>query len=189
MARLNTHASVTPRQTRSTTVDSLYRDPSVAPRNENNARTSSYSVMSPVASMNSSDKENDEPRTRENTPRPAKGRGLRGASARMPTPDSGSAAAGNSNKRRRTGDYSLGTTEIFEDEPEDEDAEEEDDDTEELDEDATPGQAEEDDHGFSKAYNPNQDPDERRRLRANIRDNQRMVDGESSLLCELHGQH
>jgi hypothetical protein len=186
MARLNTHPSATPQPRRSTTVDSLYRDPSVAPQNASNARNSSYSVMSPVASMNSSDKENDEPRTRESTPRPTKGRGLRGASARMPTPDSGSAAVGSASKRQRTGEYSMGASEVFEDEPEDDDEGERGyEDEQEI---ASSAQNEEDENGYAKAYNPNQDPDERRRLRANIRDHQRMVEGRSLPCFECHGR-
>jgi hypothetical protein len=170
MARLNTHLSATPQQTRSSTVDSLYRDPSVAPRNESNARPSSYSVLSPSASQNS-DKENDEPQSHENTPRPAK-RGLRGASARMPTPDTGSTTSGHGNKRRRTGEYSGSGVNVYEDE-----AEEEQEDADEEEEGATPQQAEEEEEGDLRFYNPNQDPEKRRRLRATLRDHQRMVDG------------
>jgi hypothetical protein len=177
MARLNTHPSATPQQTRSSTVDSLYRDPSVAPRNESNAR-STYSVLSPSASMNS-DKENDEPASRENTPRPAK-RGLRGASARMPTPDTGSTTSGNGNKRRRTGQYQGGGVDVYHD-----GAEEEQDDGEEPEEDATPAAPEEDEEGDLRFYNPNQDPEKRRRLRATLRDHQRKVDGMSFLQMDV----
>jgi hypothetical protein len=180
MARLNTHLSATPQQTRSSTVDSLYRDPSVAPRNESNARPSSYSVLSPSASQNS-DKENDGPQSRENTPRPAK-RGLRGASARMPTPDtgSGSTASGNGNKRRRTGENTGSGVNVYEDE-----VEEEQEDADEEEENATPQEAEEDEEGDLKFYNPNQDPEKRRRLRATLRDHQRMVDGKTFSICKL----
>jgi hypothetical protein len=181
MARLNTHLSATPQQTRSSTVDTLYRDPSVAPRTASNVRTSSYSILSPTRSMNS-DKENELPETRENTPRRGKARGLRGTSARMPTPDSGS-AAGNGSKRRRTDNYSMGQSQVYEDE-QGEDAENGDDDEVE-----TPSQVqpEMDEEGYLKFYNPNQDPEDRRKLRATMRDHQRMVDGElsCSAMCSL----
>ena len=172
MARLNTHLSATPQQTRSSTVDTLYRDPSVAPRTASNVRTSSYSVLSPTRSLNS-DKENEQPETRENTPRRGKARGLRGTSARMPTPDSGS-TAGNGSKRRRTDNYSMGQSQIYEDD-EGEDGENDDDDAVE-----TPSQMppEEGEEGYLRYYDPNQDPEKRRRLRATMRDHQRMVDGE-----------
>ncbi|KAF2028215.1 Nse4-domain-containing protein [Setomelanomma holmii] len=174
MARLNTHLSATPQQTRSSTVDSLYRDPSLAPRNESNARTSSYSVMSPSASMNS-DKENEQPKTRENTPQPSKRRGLRGASARIPTPDTGSTTGTNGSKRRRTGEYNMRGSrgpEIHEDGPDDGDegAEPEDEDED------NPTAPEEDEQGDLRFYNPNQDPEQRRRLRATLRDHSRVVD-------------
>jgi hypothetical protein len=172
MARLNTHPSATPQQTRSSTVDTLYRDPSVAPRTESNVRTSSYSVLSPTRSMNS-DKENEQPGTRENTPRRGKARGLRGTSARMPTPDSGS-TAGNGSKRRRTDNYSTGQSQVYEDE-QGEDGETGDDDEVETPSQVQPEMEEE---GYLKFYNPNQPPDERRKLRATMRDHQRMVDGE-----------
>jgi hypothetical protein len=170
MARLNTHPSATPQPTRGSTVDSLYRDPSLPPQGSN-ARPSSYSVLSPSASIGS-DKENDAPRTRENTPRPAK-RGLRTASTRMPTPDSGSAAARSGSKRRRTGDYNLNSGGVYEDDPED-DIEEDDEEEEEAN--APSAQPEEDEHDNLRFYNPNQDPEKRRRLRATLRDHQRMVD-------------
>lgn len=169
MARLNTHLSATPLQTRSSTVDSLYRDPSTAPRIESNARTSSYSVLSPSASMNS-DKENDEPQSRENTPRPAK-RGPRGTSARMPTPDTGSTGSSNGNKRRRTARHSSTGVNVFQDGLED------DDDEDVPEDDAPPAVPEEDEEGDLRFYNPNQDPEKRRRLRATLRDHQRMVEG------------
>jgi hypothetical protein len=177
MARLNTHLSATPQQTRSSTVDTLYRDPSVAPRTESNARMSSYPVLSPTRSMNS-DKENELPGTRENTPQLGKARGLRGTSVRMPTPDSGS-AGGAGSKRRRVDNYSMEQSQVYEDEQEgdgtngDEDAVE------------TPSQSqvtpESDEEGDLKYYNPNQDPEKRRKLRATMRDHQRMVDGMSNL--------
>jgi hypothetical protein len=174
MARLNTHLSATPQQTRSSTVDSLYRDPSVAPRNDSNARPSSYSVLSPSASMNS-DKENDGPSSRDSTPRPAK-RGLRGDSARMPTPDSGSTGAASGSKRRRTGTYSAGRSAIYQDEPEGEQDDVDEDDEEDRDE-ATPAPTDEDEEGALRFYNPNQNPEKRRRVRATMRDHHRMVDG------------
>jgi hypothetical protein len=177
MARLNTHLSATPQQTRSSTVDSLYRDPSIAPRNASTARTASYSVMSPTASQNS-DKEN-QPLTRDNTPQPAKRKGLQGASARMPTPDSGSATGGNGNKRRRTGDYSPIQAQIYEDDMEEEHDIEEDSHEDVAEE---PPQAQVDageEEENLRFYDPNQDPDKRRQLRASMREHQRMVDGAS----------
>lgn len=127
----------------------------------------------------SSDKENEQPSTRANTPtpRPSEKRGLRGASARMPTPSSGSTAGGSGNKRRRTGQYSMsgGGGGIYEDEPEEE---EEEDGAEVPGEQATLESDEDDNLRF---YNPNQDPEKRRRLRATIRDHSRMVDGESDM--------
>ncbi|KAL6705444.1 hypothetical protein ACN47E_006709 [Coniothyrium glycines] len=182
MARLNTRLSSTPHQTRSSTVDSLYRDPSVAPRNASDARASTYSVMSPTASQHS-DKEND-PLTRQNTPQPAKRKGLqgRGSTARMPTPDSASTTGGNSNKRRRTGDYNRPGAHIYEDEPEhghDSGPEEDDDDEDENEDEEGPAQQQavpDDEEPNLRFYNPNQDPDQRRRLRASMRDHQRMVD-------------
>jgi hypothetical protein len=78
----------------------------------------------------------------------------------------------------------MGASEIFEDDPED-DAEEDGDSDENE---ASPARNPEDENNYSKAYNPNQDPDERRRLRANIRDHQRMVEGGSHPPFEYHGQ-
>lgn len=174
MARLNTRLSATP-QTRASTVDSLYRDPSVAPRTEQNGRTSSYSVISPTRSMNS-DKENESPATRDNTPRRGKSRGLRVASARMPTPDSGS-TEGNGSKRRRTGNYTMSRSQIYDD-GQDTDQDDEEDGID------TPSQShlqpEQEEEGHLRFYNPNQDPEKRRRLRATMRDHQRMLDGGSS---------
>jgi hypothetical protein len=174
MARLNTHLSATP-QTRASTVDSLYRDPSVAPRNDSNARTQSYSVLSPARSMNS-DKENEQPETRANTPRRGKAGGLRSASVRMPTPDSGS-TTGNGGKRRRTDNYTMATSQIYEDGQDEHQEEQEDNQEVETPSQPPPESDEEDD---LKCYNPNQDPEQRRRLRANMRDHQRMLDGELS---------
>lgn len=120
-----------------------------------------------------SDKENEQPETRENTPRPRKARGMRGASARMPTPDSGS-TEGHGSKRRRTENYDMASSEPQQDGEDEDDAE-------------TPSQPqpEPDDEGYSRYYDPNQDPDERRQLRAGMRDHQRELDGESAL--EHHG--
>lgn len=187
MARLNTHASATPLQSRATTVDSLYRDPSTAPqhRDGNHGRPSSYSVVSPSQSM-TSDKENEQPDSRHNTPLPTKARYLSSASARMPTPDSGSTAGSRGNKRRRTGDYSINESSIYQDEPD-------------VDQDyAMPSQnhrstmasseAPRDEDGNLEYYNPNQDPDQRRRLRASMRDHQRAVEGECRLKVLLHAQ-
>ncbi|KAF1830136.1 Nse4-domain-containing protein [Decorospora gaudefroyi] len=172
MARLNTHLSATP-QTRASTVDSMYRDPSVAPRPDSSARTQSYSVLSPTRSI-SSDKENEQPESRENTPRSGKPRGLRGASVRMLTPDSGSTTSRGSrgSKRRRTDEYSMAASSRYDGE--------QDDDAHQV---QTPSEVRpdeardpEEEEGDLKYYNPNQDPEQRRRLRATMRDHQRMVD-------------
>jgi hypothetical protein len=45
----------------------------------------------------------------------------------------------------------------------------------------TPSQAQPEEEGDLKFYNPNQDPEQRRKLRATMRDHQRMVDGEFGL--------
>ncbi|EDU42537.1 conserved hypothetical protein [Pyrenophora tritici-repentis Pt-1C-BFP] len=169
MARLNTHLSATP-QTRASTVDSLYRDPSVGPQNGDNERTSSYSVLSP---SRSSDKENETPGMREKTPRGKSG-GLRGASARMPTPDSGS-TSGNGSKRRRTDNYSLPQSQVYEDGQDEEEQEEEGDDLEAVDT-PTQTQPDNDDEEHSRFYDPHQDPEVRRRLRANMRDHARLLE-------------
>ncbi|EUC41463.1 hypothetical protein COCMIDRAFT_106080 [Bipolaris oryzae ATCC 44560] len=180
MARLNTHLSATP-QTRASTVDSLYRDPSVVPRAEQNGCTSSYSVISPTRSINS-DKENESPATRDNTPRRGKSRGLRVASARMPTPDSGS-TEGNGSKRRRTDNYTMSRSQIYDDE---QDADQ-DDEEDGID---TPSQShvqpEQEEEGHLRFYNPNQDPEKRRRLRATMRDHQRMLDDNRDDLIKAH---
>lgn len=189
MARLNTRPSATPQPTRASTVDTLYRDPSVAPRYASTARASTYSVMSPSASQNS-DKEN-EPLTRDNTPQPTKRKGVqgRGAAVRMHTPDSGSTSDGNGNKRRRTGDYQRPGTKIYEDlgsDVEEEDDEVGQDEDGEAEEEPEQQQAAADDEEPNlRFYNPNQDPDQRRRLRASMRDHQRMVDG-MSLVCDIN---
>ena len=108
---------------------------------------------------------------RDNTPRPTKGRGLRGVSARMPTPDSGSTAGSTANKRRRTGTYNLGDSEIFQDEVDVEEDEDEEEDE------AIAEEADDDEAEDLKYYNPNQNPDQRRRLRASMRDHAREVEG------------
>lgn len=184
MARLNTHHSATPLQTRSSTVDSLYRDPSVAPRNASSARGTTYSVMSP---SQSSDKENMHSDSREGTPQPAKRKGLSNASGRIPTPDTGSTVGSTSNKRRRTEDYNLnGESEIFEDEDEEEDEEDEEDEAErpQRRRTATTQPEEEEEDGQSKLYNPNQDPNKRREVRYQLRENHRQLEGECSrILC------
>ncbi|CAN9163219.1 unnamed protein product [Alternaria alternata] len=182
MARLNTHPSATP-QTRASTVDSLYRDPSVAPRTDGNAHTSSYSVLSPTRSMNS-DKENEQPETRDNTPRRGKASGLRSASVRMPTPDSGS-TSGNGGKRRRTDNYNMADSQSHEHAHGNQDEVQEDEDDDEQAE--TPSQLPEpDEEGDLKFYNPNQDPEARRRLRANMREHQRMLDDNRDDLVKSH---
>ncbi|KAH8702898.1 Nse4 C-terminal-domain-containing protein [Phaeosphaeriaceae sp. PMI808] len=158
MARLNTHLSATPQPSRASTVDSLYRDPSAAPRIHGTARNSSYSVISPSASINS-DKENELPSSRQITPRPTKRGHPLGASARMPTPDTGSTVDGHSSKRRRTGNFDLEPSQVTQDELEDE-------------------------TGFGKFYNPNQDPEQRRRLRATIRDHSRMMDENRDVMIQ-----
>ena len=130
-----------------------------------------------------SDKENESPVARETTPRRAKGRALRAASTRMPTPDSGS-TDGNGSKRRRTDDYSMADSRIYDDQADQEDEEEGVD---------TPSQSrlqadqvededegEDEEEGDLRFYNPNQDPEKRRRLRATMRDHQRMLDGRFS---------
>ncbi|KAF2993520.1 nuclear protein [Curvularia kusanoi] len=167
MARLNTRLSVTP-QTRASTVDSLYRDPSVAPRHGSSARASAYSVLSP---SQSSDKENMDSESRDNTPPPAKRKGLSNASGRIPTPDTGSTTGSASKKRRRASAYDAnGESGIYEDEDQE-------------DEDAANGRRrqatatpEEDEDSQNKLYNPNQDPEKRRRVRYQLRDHHRQLE-------------
>jgi hypothetical protein len=182
MARLKTHLSATP-QTRASTVDSLYRDPSVAPRHGSTARGSTYSVMSP---SQSSDKENMDSESRDNTPSPtAKRKGLSNASGRIPTPDTGSTSGGSNNKRRRTSAYNAnGNAGVYEDEAEEDEAEAEED-GEEEDAEAQSSQRqsttqpEEDEDSQNKLYNPNQDPEKRRRVRYQLRDHHRQLEGRS----------
>lgn len=111
--------------------------------------------------------------SRENTPQPAKRKGLSGASGRIPTPDSGSTAGGTSSKRRRTGNYDLNSgSEILED-----DDDEEEDEDEQQAEGAEQAQPEEEEDSQSKLYNPNQDPEKRREVRYQLRDNHRQLEG------------
>ncbi|OAF99449.1 Nse4-domain-containing protein [Paraphaeosphaeria sporulosa] len=202
MARLNTHTSATPLRSRATTVDTLYRDPTPAGRGST-ARTSSYSVMSPALSQ-SSDKENDIPESRQNTPSPASKRGsMAGTRAqRLPTPDS--ASTSNPNKRLRTSKYDSANSElrgsaaagigIYEDGQEnEEDAEEEDDfeqalptptDAEledadgqdETEDPELPAPEDDDDDPDMRYYNPQQDPRKRRQIRSNYRNLQRELE-------------
>lgn len=179
MARLSTHLSATP-QTRASTVDSLYRDPSVAPRHGSTTRGSTYSVLSP---SQSSDKENMGEESRDNTPSPtSKRKGLSNASGRIPTPDTGSTSGGTSSKRRRTGAYSAnGDAGIYEDEGEaEEDGEEEEDAEVQSSQRQPTTQPEEDEDSQNKLYNPNQDPEKRRRVRYQLRDHHRQLEGQFS---------
>jgi hypothetical protein len=176
MARLNTHLSATPQIGRSSTANSLYRDPTPQSQRRANAsgtaRESTYSVMSPTQSQ-SSDKENDEPESRQNTPGPASKRHLAMASrdSRLPTP--GSSHSGN--KRRRVGDNDRnGSAEVHEDEQDEDDQEQGQDDNGED----VGASHEDDDDEDTRYYDPNQDPDLRRQLRANIRQNQREMEGQ-----------
>ena len=179
MARLNTHPSATPQPIagRSSTVDSLYRDPtprgSQRASRSSHARASTYSVMSPSTN---SDKENEQPESRDITPQPpSKTRRVMGApSARLPTPQSGS-STGNSNKRRRTNDYSAASSAAI---YEDHDAQHEEQD--EVEEDELDASAMPDDtvDKLTEFYDPQQDPDIRREVRSRIQNNHRDIDGE-----------
>lgn len=132
-----------------------------------------------------SDKENEQPDTRDNTPRRGKASGLRSASVRMPTPDSGS-TSGNGGKRRRTDNYNMADSQSHEHAHGNQDEEQDDDDDDDDEQAETPSQLPEpDEEGDLKFYNPNQDPEARRRLRANMREHQRMLDGESSILLHM----
>lgn len=179
MARLNTHLSATPQfqSARSGTVDSLYRDPSLPPTQP---RESSYSVLSPRSA--NSDKENEQPGSTEGTPRHlAKGkRPMAPPGARMPTPSSGSSSE-HANKRRRTNGYSgVGSSQIYEDEDADngahveDEGEEEEEEEEEQPQDNRVLDLDEEDKRF---YDPQQDPEFRRQLRAGIRNHQRQMEG------------
>jgi hypothetical protein len=69
---------------------------------------------------------------------------------------------------------------IYEDGPDEEDH------GRDAEDDGTPAPVGEDEQGGLRFYNPNQDPEQRRRLRATLRDHHRLVDGESeshSLAC------
>jgi hypothetical protein len=94
----------------------------------------------------------------------------------MPTPDSGSTGAASGSKRRRTGTYSAGRSAIYQDEPEEEQDDVDEDEEEDRDE-ATPAPTDEDEEGALRFYNPNQNPEKRRQVRATMRDHHRMVDG------------
>ncbi|KAF2015401.1 Nse4-domain-containing protein [Aaosphaeria arxii CBS 175.79] len=192
MARLNTRLSSTPQTGRSSTVDSLYRDPTPASHQRVNgfngaSRLSSYSVVSPAPSS-SSDKENNIPDSRENTPKPTQSNRSRLDTTRLMTPTSGGSSSrshtGHGNKRRRTGDYSLegSSPGIYEDE----DASEEGDNVngtptgDDIHEDEG---GDEDDEENTKYYDPQQDPELRRQVRANIRKNHReMEDNRDELI-------
>ena len=121
--------------------------------------------------------------SREGTPQPAKRKGLGSASGRIPTPDTGS-TTDTGNKRRRTGDYDMnGASEIHEDEDEEEEEEEEEEEGDEAAEQQArrrqaTTQPEEEEDSQSKLYNPNQDPEKRREVRYQLRDNHRQLEGE-----------
>ncbi|KAF2648253.1 Nse4-domain-containing protein [Lophiostoma macrostomum CBS 122681] len=212
MARLNTRTSATPLPPggRSVTVDSLYRDPTPLSQVASRARQSTYSVMSPATN---SDKENEHPESPGSTPQPpSKSRRPMGApSTRLPTPQSGS-SAGNANKRRRTDDYSAAdSTAIYadedEDEDEDEDAEAELDDAVQVELDDEDEMDQEEDESedenasasasasasaapavpedeVTKYYDPDQDPEIRRQLRANIRNHRREIEDNRDVLVQ-----
>ncbi|KAF2742848.1 Nse4-domain-containing protein [Sporormia fimetaria CBS 119925] len=174
MARLNTHLSATPQLPvgRASTVDSLYREPT--------PRQSTYSVLSPTRSA--SDKENEEPDSREGTPRPMRKRPMADqSSARMPTP---STAVSESRKRQRTDDESVASSmHIFED-GEDSTPPDVNEDVDETGSNTTPSEDDEDEDEATKYYDPNQDPDVRRKLRANIRKNHRQMEDEREDLIQ-----
>ena len=78
--------------------------------------------------------------------------------------------------------YEDGQEDDEEEEEEDEEEDEEDDESESVD---TPSQTQPDhgDEEHLQFYNPNQDPEQRRRLRANMRDHYRLLDGK---WCDNH---
>jgi hypothetical protein len=79
----------------------------------------------------------------------------------------------NGNKRRRTDEYS-----VTQDDGEDSNDDDDDDDDHVEQDDEPPAQPDlDEEQGDQKFYNPNQDPEKRRRLRATMRDHQRMVQG------------
>lgn len=127
---------------------SLYRDPTPLSQLRASTRASTYSVLSPGPSSNS-DKEN-EPDPRNETPRPVSKGKQPMAPPRLPTPSSGS--SNNSNKRRRLGEYNIPDSSRNHvqgsEEPE-----------------------------MAQYYDPNQDVDERREVRAKIRNNHRDMEG------------
>lgn len=122
-----------------------------------------------------SDKENETPVSREESPRPAskpKAMATR-RGQRPPTPDSASTSARSGNKRRRTGDYTLGDSELYDDGDDQVHVYQDEDGAR----DASPSE-DEDEDGGSRYYNPHQDPEKRRQLRANIRNHHRELEGE-----------
>ncbi|KAF2465696.1 Nse4-domain-containing protein [Lindgomyces ingoldianus] len=180
MARLNAHLSATPQSHRSSTVDSLYRDPTPRPHlnSASSRQAATLSAMSPARSLNS-DKENQEPDSRANTPRPTKARRPMAASApRLPTPNSGPGSASGSsssgaNKRRRTGDYTItNPTAISRHGEEDlHDGRDEVSEHHDNDDDDDDGEAD-----GTKYYNPCQDVRLRQAVRANITKNLREME-------------
>ncbi|ORY05159.1 Nse4 C-terminal-domain-containing protein [Clohesyomyces aquaticus] len=176
MARLNTQLSATPR---SPTIDSLYRDPT--PLSHRDAPSSrqepASSVLSPARSFANSDKENEQPESRDNTPRPA-GKGKRpmaASAARLPTPSSNSgSASGATGKRRRTNGYSMAdSTPVFQD---DEDVDEDDDEDEAAEQEQEEEQQPRRTHDPSDYYDPQQDPEVRRQVKVGMRQNLREME-------------
>jgi hypothetical protein len=187
MARMNNRTSATP-AVRSSTVDSLYRNPTPLSHAHNagtsTARQSSYSVMSPALSM-SSDKENDIPSSREETPElPSRAKQAPGKRAHRPiTPDSGSATSGNPNKRRRTDNYAfaeMSYAPIYEDG--DGVNEDEVDQEPTAEDDGTPTPPENEEDEALKYYNPDQNPEVRRALVGRINEHHREILGKHSVL-------
>ncbi|KAJ4298280.1 hypothetical protein N0V90_006180 [Kalmusia sp. IMI 367209] len=186
MARLNTRTSATPLPSRASTTDSLYRDPTPIdrPHGRSTARQSSYPVMSPMLSMNS-DKENDLPISRATTPQPhrrVKGMVNKGVQ-RPPTPDSGSTSSRDANKRRRTDNYSMVASDLQGGEDEDiavYDDGNDDGGRDEIEEGLpSPGDDRDDDDDEDEAsryYDPHQNPEKRRQVRAGFRNLQRELD-------------
>ncbi|KAF2732079.1 Nse4-domain-containing protein [Polyplosphaeria fusca] len=168
MARLATAASATPG--RASTIDSLYRDPTPHFSNHAATRESTYSVMSPAPSISqASDKENQEPVSRGNTPQPTK-RKQTMASARLPTPRSGPSSSANANKRRRISDRND-TLSVCEDEDEVEGLQQ----AKEFIP-STVNYNEDESNTATRYYDPDQNPELRRELRARIRHNQREME-------------
>jgi hypothetical protein len=109
--------------------------------------------------------------------------------ARTPSLSVSADSPAHPSKRRRTGDYATsetsyiqqnggGEVQIYQDE---EDAVDQERDDAVDDEDHNQGEAEQDDDedAFTKYYNPQQDPELRRQVRANIRQHQREIEGTS----------